>query len=391
MDKLEKLNIVVVGTGVYVCGRGTDGYGTVMPALLEYMRSHDLGDIYIAGTGSKSINTCRKKVNRLMTDMRVEPRVIYLTVKPKNGYKDLFRNIPRPALCIAVVPDDIHKDIAIAAMEAGLHALVVKPLAPTLKEVKAIVKAQEKAGLYGAVEFHKRLDHANLKLKDVIARGAIGDPLYFLVEYSQKKSVPYYRFSKWVKQTNIFQYLGIHYVDIIYFATKASPIRVMATGQKGWLVSKGVDTYDAIQAVIEWRMPSGKTFSSSILTNWIDPESSSAVSDQKIKVIGTMGRFESDQKKRGVTIVTDSAGVEEPNPYFCSPYGTDPVSYKGYGIDSICQFIADVADIADGRITIKALESLRPTFKESVVPSAVIEAVNKSLKNNGNWVNIAGV
>jgi len=45
----------------------------------------------------------------------------------------------------------------------------------------------------------------------------------------------------------------IHYLDIIYFLTKAVPVRVMATGQKRWLRAQGVDTYDSIEAVIEWQ------------------------------------------------------------------------------------------------------------------------------------------
>ena len=40
------------------------------------------------------------------------------------------------------------------------------------------------------------------------------------------------------EQTNILQYLGVHYVDIIRFVTDAIPIRVMAIGQKKWLIKK---------------------------------------------------------------------------------------------------------------------------------------------------------
>src|SRR3972149_5716305 len=110
------------------------------------------------------------------------------------------------------------------------------------------------------------------------------------------------------RYSNIFQYLGIHYVDIIYWATGAVPLRVMATGQKNYLLSKGIDTYDSIQAVIEWKTASGIIFNSSFFTNWIDPENTSAMSDQRIKVIGTKGRYEADQKNRGIRIVTDENG-----------------------------------------------------------------------------------
>lgn len=377
------LNILVIGTGMYVCGRGTDGYGTVMPAILEWRRRNGSGKIYVAGKSRKGMDIARAKINALKRAADIDILIKYLT--PKEAVK----RIPRPGACIVVVPDNAHSVVAKSAIEAGLHTLVVKPLAPTVREVNELISLQKRNKVYCAVEFHKRFDEANLLLKDVMSGSRIGDPLYFVVEYSQRKSVPSERFVKWAKETNVFQYLGIHYVDIIYFATGATPVRVMATGQKGWLASRGIDTYDAVQAAIEWKMPSGKRFTSQILTNWIDPESTSAMSDQKIKVIGTKGRFESDQKNRGITIVTDGKGVEEPNPYFCASYGpAGSAHYRGYGIDSIKQFLSDVSMIEGGEVNIEDLEADRPTFRQSIVPTTVLEGVNKSLESGARWVRI---
>jgi predicted dehydrogenase len=227
-------------------------------------------------------------------------------------------------------------------------------------------------------------------LRDAIGQGVIGDPLYFLAEFSQRKSMPTKIFKKWAESTNIFQYLGIHYIDMIYYVTKARPIRAMANGQKEWLRAQGINTYDAIEAAIEWELPNRKRFVSHILTNWIDPDSTSAMSDQKIKVIGTKGRFESDQKNRGITVVTDEKGIEEPNPYFCTPFGkAGNIAYRGYGIDSVHQFLNDVCHIEEGLVKIGELEKDRPTFRDSLAPTKALEAVNKSLIKNGEWVKIS--
>jgi predicted dehydrogenase len=279
-----------------------------------------------------------------------------------------------------------------ATIEAGLHTLVVKPLAPTVKEVIELIDLQQKHQTYCAVDFHKRFDYANLKLKDAVSGGQIGDPLYVVVLYSQRKSIPSIQFRKWVEKTTIFQYLGIHYIDIVYFATKATPKRVMAIGQKNWLASQGIDTYDSVQGTIEWQLPSGKKFSQYILTNWIDPESTSALSEQSIKVIGTKGRFESDQKKRGITMVTDEKGIEEINPYFTSPYQMEGrVFYRGYGIDSIKTFLKDVVQVEEGNVRVEDLEEKRATFKQSVVPITILEGIQESLQKNGEWVTIQGI
>jgi predicted dehydrogenase len=386
------MNILVIGTGMYVCGRGTDGYGTILPAIYEWARCGQLGDIYIAGAHPDGVIAVREKVKELN-------RLFGLEIEPKyfpgsdncdpEAYKVAIREIPRPACAIVVVPDHLHRKVAGDTVSNNIHTLVVKPLASTVNAVVELIELQDAHGVYCAVEFHKRLDRSNLKLRDTVVSGKVGDPLYFVVEYSQQKSIPEEKFKSWVEGTNVFQYLGIHYVDIIYFVTGAIPNRVMAVGQKNYLSSMGIDNYDSIQVVVEWEMPSGALFSSVFMTNWIDPESSSAMSNQRIKVIGTKGRYEADQKRRGICVTSDEEGIEEPNPDFCSMYGSrnGDISFQGYGIDSITQFLKDVTQIESGQLKVEELDSRRPTFKESIVPTVIIEAVNRSIAEDGRWVN----
>jgi len=384
------MNVVIIGTGMYVCGRGTDGFGTILPAIYEWKRHELLNKIYISGAHRSSIEELNKKVIELnkLLDLEIHPHYYpENTDHDPRAYKTAIKEVPRPACAIIVVPDDLHREIAGYAIENNLHTLVVKPLAPTINEVNELIEIQQDHNVYCAVEFHKRLDRSNLMLRDSIKSGRIGDILYFIIEYSQRKSVPIDKFQSWVSKTNVFQYLGIHYVDIIYFATRAVPLRVIAIGQKNILVKKGIDTYDAIQVTIEWQMPSGKPFTSSIFTNWVDPEQSSSMSDQKIKVIGTKGRYEANQKKRGI-VITDNSGIEEPNPDFCTMYGTgnDHFEFKGYGIDSIKQFLFDVSLVESGDVSVDELEGKRPTFKDAIVPTVILDAVNRSLAENGKWI-----
>lgn len=391
MNKDIPINIFVIGTGMYVCGKGTEGYGTILPAIYEWKRREKLGSVYIAGTKSHSINTLSEKNKGLKRLYGFEIDFKYYPdsgVQDPEAYRKAIKDIPRPACAIVVVPDFLHRKIAGEIIENSMHALVVKPLAPTVTEVNELIALQKKYNVYCAVEFHKRFDRSNIKLKDIIISGKIGVPLYFIVEYSQRKSIPSERFKSWAETTNIFQYLGIHYVDIIYFSTRAIPQRVMAVGQKNWVYSKGIDTYDSIQAAVEWKLPSGNNFISHFFSNWVDPENTSAMSDQKIKVIGTKGRYEADQKARGITMVTDEKGIEEPNPDFCSMYGTEEgeVSFQGYGINSILQFLEDVKNIESGNVKAGDLEGKRPTFRDAIIPTVVIEAANRSIVVNGQWI-----
>ena len=131
-------------------------------------------------------------------------------------------------------------------------------------------------------------------------------------------------------------------------------------------------------------------FTQTILTNWIDPESSSAMSDQKIKFVGANGRFESDQKERGIKINLDNIGIEQPNPYFCYEFGNEAgrKEWRGYGIDSVKEFLSDIVNINSGVISRNTLQSERPTFAEALISTAVVEAAHESLANGNNWVNV---
>ena len=388
-----KLNVLVVGAGMYVCGKNTDSFGTILPALNEMFIENKVQDIYVTATSSKSIDKLYKKVEGIKKLTKSSLNIIGL---PKNGdnassYLDSLEMF-KPDCAIIAVPDQYHFDIASRLIERGIHLLLVKPLTPTIVQSKKLISLAKNNDVYGVVEFHKRLDAANLKLKDFISSGTIGDILYAHIEYSQRRVIPLEIFRSWIDGTNIFQYLGVHYVDIIYFVTGYTPTRLIATGQKTFLKNEGFNTFDAIQVLIEWQSNNGNSFTSTILTNWIDPNNTSAISDQKIKIIGSNGRIESDQKDRGLKIVTENHGIEDINPYFNQTYpllSENRKVFRGYGIESIKQFCYDIIDLKLGLKSIKNFENSRPTFKDSLCSTAVIQAVDHSLNNNNEWVNIS--
>lgn len=114
------------------------------------------------------------------------------------------------------------------------------------------------------------------------------------------------------------------------------------------------------------------------------------MSDQKINVVGTAGRYQMDQKNRGAQLVTQSRGVEDMNPYFSQIYtGPDGSrSVTGYGPRCIIQFLADVVGVEAGNLNKNDLISQRPTFNDCLPSTAVVEAVNQSLEQRGEWVQV---
>jgi predicted dehydrogenase len=386
------IDVLIIGAGMHVSGRGTSGYGTVLPAVVQAHRDGLVGRLLVAATSAASIQAVREKMaglNALLgTQLAVDgfPRV---GTNPE-AYRDALAALGKRGCAIIVVPDDLHFATAKAAIERGIPVMVTKPLTPTLAEAEELVRLSDERDVYGVVDFHKRWDLPNLKLQEAVQAGRLGRPLFSVVEYSQRRVVPETIFRNWVEKANPFQYLAVHYVDILIFALGAIPRRAMAIGQYGYLKERSINTFDSVQALIEWEIPGFTTpFVSTFLTNWIDPNKTSALSYQSIKVIGTAGRFESDQRDRGLQMVTETDGIEDINPYFCQSYPTlqgPGHQYKGYGIDSIRTFLEDAAGCLDGEKTPADLEPLRPTLRQALRSTAVVEAINRSLAEKSNWV-----
>lgn len=384
------LNLCIIGTGMYVSGRGTDGFGTILPAVSCFHKQiQQLREVHVVGTSVARTQEAEVKAQQLakLTGVAL-PLQFHPTQEDSiQSYRQVLEKLQLPGCAIVVVPDHLHCEIAAACIKKGLHTLVVKPLTPTLDEARALIDLANGCDVYGAVEFHKRWDRQNRMLREAFQAGKLGIPLYTWTEYSQRKSIPSEVFQSWAERTNILQYLGVHYIDLIRFVTGAVPWRVMATGQKVWLVERGIDTYDAIQCLVEWQTAKGHNFTQTLLVNWIDPETSSAMSDQKLKFVGTSGRYECDQKERGVKILLDDCPLEEPNPDFCRPYCTENgyLAWEGYGIDSINSFLGDVVSLIEGKKSPQEFEGIRPTFSESLFSTAVIEAAERSLENHSSW------
>jgi len=381
------MKVLVVGAGMYVTGRGTQGIGTVLPALAQYSRSHHLEAVTVAATrpetASGVVEACNRINDLLGSALRVEYRQIPISIESS----------VRPSefdCAIVCVPDHLHFETTAALLRAGIHCLVVKPLTPTLAEAKDLLALQVERGLLGAVEFHKRYDEQNLLVRKMIREGVIGTPKYMVVAYSQRIGIPLDVFRAWSHRTNIFQYLGVHYIDLIYFLTGFKPVRLTAIGSRGVLEENGVDTWDSVHATVVWENEADRSeFLSQLAIGWIDPNSTSALSDQRYFLVGSRGRVDLDQTDRGIHVVSGSSGVETPNPHFSMVLGQDDgLAFQGYGYRSIERFLNDVAQVKDGQVMPSALDHVRPSFRQSLVATSVVEAVNASLAAGGAWKSI---
>jgi predicted dehydrogenase len=388
VSKILSQHVLIVGGGMYVRGDQHGYFGTIGPAVLEGVRNGIVKQISIITSSYSTATTAVAALKALSEKMGIHA-VSIKALHPTDHIGRVAGEVGCQSAIISI-PDHLHAEVSIALAKAGIHILVVKPMADTLDAANRMRRAADESGIIAQIEFHKRLDVSNRYLKSEIARGTIGVPQYGVVHYSQPKRIPEQAFRQWAAKSNIFQYLAVHYVDLLYWATGFLPVRINAWGQKDHLISKGIDTWDSIQAAIVWQRPDDRIFVSTHNTNWIDPNSTTATSDQTLVVVGTKGRICLDQKHRGISVITDETGQRDVNPYFTLNL-PDMVETKetfyGYGVESILQFLVDV-----GRDEMnyykKEIQKNRPNFTQGIVSTAVIEAVNKSLACGGKTTNV---
>ena len=88
-------------------------------------------------------------------------------------YRTMFEKAKLDAVVIAT-PNNVHRNQAVAAAQAGLHVVVEKPLAVTNTEAWDIVNACKNAGVKLMVGCDRRFWTHNQWAKDLIAAGIIG-------------------------------------------------------------------------------------------------------------------------------------------------------------------------------------------------------------------------
>lgn len=79
-------------------------------------------------------------------------------------------------VCVVAAPTQDHERLGLALADAGVHALIEKPLAMTVDAAQRLVDAFEGAGLVGAVGHIERFNPALRQLRMRLDNGDLGEP-----------------------------------------------------------------------------------------------------------------------------------------------------------------------------------------------------------------------
>ena len=133
-----------------------------------------------------------------------------------------------------VVPNHLHEQVGVAALEAGKHVLLEKPMALSVASCDRLIAAADKSGKVLTIGHEFRLSTQWGRIKTLIDEGAIGAPLYanvslFRFPYRQGSGGWRYdrdRVGSWILEE------PVHFFDSVmwYFEELGDPASLVAYG-----------------------------------------------------------------------------------------------------------------------------------------------------------------
>ncbi len=399
----EEIGCLMVGTGEYTTGyvhgaaAGSDkGAGVVGLTLFDLRQRGVAGRLAMAGTAGTKFPGIREHLTRVIGRRYGGLDVAFDSFPPDHvgrdagAYLAALDTMTPGDLVTIFTPDDTHFDIAMAAVERGLHVLAAKPLVKTLEEHLKLMREAEKKGVLVAMEVHKRWDPIYADARDRI-RG-LGDFSFFQSYMSQPKT-QLDTFRAWAgKSSDISYYLNAHHIDFHGWAVAkfARPLRVYASAATGVAQGMKIPAEDTITLTVDWENEGGGRGTGVYTSSWIAPKSD-VHSQQRFFYMGAKGEVTVDQAHRGYTVATDADGYKSANPLFMK-YEPDAggkfAGRSGYGYRSIEDFVLAARAIRAGEARAEDYRERLATVQDTVWVTAILEAGRRSLDAGGTVVEL---
>lgn len=311
-----------------------------------------------------------------LDEQRLAARRAEFGVTTYTDYRAMFAREDLDGVSV-VTPDPTHRAIVIAALEAGCHVLVEKPMDVTVEGCEAMIAAARDAQRVLQVDFHKRYDPYHIALRQAVADGKLGDPLYGYAWMEDRIEVPRDWWPGWAGKSSPAWFLGAHMVDLFRWIIGGKNARtVYATGVKKKLTLLGVDAFDCIQAKIDF----DDQISFNLDTSWILPDGFEATVNQGVRVVGTDGIMEVDSQNRGAEACLAGGTQQTLNLGFemetTDKWGRSRV--HGYGFDAIADLVDNIAFLKNGG-SLAELTGKYPSAEDGLEVTRVLGAVHESV------------
>jgi predicted dehydrogenase len=176
--------------------------------------------------------------------------------------------------CMVAVPTAYHEAAGLALAEAGVHAMIEKPLAPDVESATHLAETFERRGLVGAVGHIERYNPALQSLRTRLENGDLGA----VYQVATRRQGP---FPARIADVGVVKDLATHDIDLTAWVTQQPFTSVMArTAHKS-----GREFEDLVS--ITGQLADGTV--TSHLVNWLSP-----MKERLTVVTGEKGTFVAD-------------------------------------------------------------------------------------------------
>ena len=186
---------------------GVIGYGYWGPNLVRN---------FMACPGSSVV-----AVSDLVEDRLLPLRKLYPNLRTTNNSTDVISDPSIDAIVIAT-PVTSHYDLAIAALRAGKHVLVEKPLASNSEQAVRLIDEASSRDLVLMVDHTFVYTDAVRKVRELIASGTLGEIYYY--------DAVRVNLGLFQHDVNVIWDLAIHDLSIMDSVLPTKPIAISATG-----------------------------------------------------------------------------------------------------------------------------------------------------------------
>ena len=253
---------------------------------------------------------------------------------------------------VIAVEAPLHYETAKAALQAGKHTYVEKPLTLAAGQAQELIDLAEASGVKLMVghllEYHPAVNY----IKDSITTGEVGDPLYL---YFQRVNLGIVR-----KTENAWWSLAPHDISVACYLFDAEPISVSASGHA--YLQEGIE--DVVFASLKF--PDGRM--AHVHVSWLDPHKIrkvTLVGSEKMVVFDDMEAAEkirvydkAAKVKLSVNSYVEAIALRTGNILIPKISLGEPLRLEcQHFIDSITTDTAPRSDGADGLRVVRVLEA----------------------------------
>ncbi|MBI1786335.1 MAG: Gfo/Idh/MocA family oxidoreductase [Acidobacteria bacterium] len=303
------------------------------------------------------------------------------------SYPELLARRDVDAVVVAT-PNYLHREIALAALEAGKHVLCEKPLALNLAEAREMADAAERSGLVHMTAFTYRYAPAIQYLRHLVDTGELGRIRTVRAAYlmALSKHLLGWRSTRRQAGSGVLADIGSHLIHLVQFL--CGDIAALSASQRRFRDDPASDVEDWIAFLAEFESGARGTFE---ISRVCAGRGAGITEDIFIELYGTQGSaLFSLQDPWGVRVLSGEA-AEDPSSVLerravpeqflklpgspRDPNQGDP--RWGYRYDQAFQFVESV----------RLGKPRAPSFTDGLRCQAVLEAALQSCETRG-WVKV---